>query len=127
MDRVTVANLKPALAANIDRSARLCTDESRAYTRIGKEFEGGHETVAHGKKEYARGDVHSNTIEGAFSLRKRGIYGTFHSVSRKHLPRYLAEFEFRYTTRDISDGERAARAIKAAEGKRLTYAPQVGG
>jgi len=127
MDRVTASNLAPALAANIDRSARLCTDESSAYTKVGRAFEGGHETVAHGKKEYARGDVHSNTIEGAFSLLKRGVYGTFHSISRKHLPRYLAEFEFRYNTRDISDGERAARAIKAAEGKRLTYREQLAG
>jgi ISXO2-like transposase domain/Transposase zinc-ribbon domain len=65
MERVTADNLAPALAANIDADARLCTDESSAYTKIGHAFKGGHETVAHGKKEYARGDVHSNTIEGA--------------------------------------------------------------
>jgi transposase-like protein len=127
MQRVTVENLKPALAVNIDRSARLCTDESSAYTAIGKTFAGGHETVAHGKKEYARGDAHSNTIEGAFSLLKRGVYGTFHSVSRKHLHRYLAEFEFRYNARKLSDAERVALAVKATQGKRLTYAEQIAG
>lgn len=74
-----------------------------------------------------RGDVHSNTIEGAFSLLKRGVYGTFHSVSRKHLPRYLAEFEFRYNARKVDDGERVSLAIKASEGKRLTYAEQICG
>lgn len=127
MERVTADNLAPAIAENVDLDARLCTDESSAYTKIGRKFRGGHETVAHGKREYARGDVHSNTIEGAFSLLKRGVYGTFHSVSKKHLHRYLAEFEFRYNARKISDGERAALAIKASEGKRLTYAQQVAG
>jgi len=127
MERVTADSLAPALAANIDENARLCTDESSAYTKLGRAYKGGHETVAHGKKEYARGDVHSNTIEGAFSLLKRGVYGTFHSVSKKHLHRYLAEFEFRYNARHVDDGERAAKAIKSAEGKRLTYRQQVGG
>lgn len=127
MERLTAADLKDALAENVDRSARLVTDESRAHTTVGRQFEGGHETVCHGKREYVRGDIHSNTIEGAFSLLKRGVYGTFHSISRKHLPRYLAEFEFRHNTRKTTDGDRAARAIKAAEGKRLTYAEQVAG
>ena len=71
--------------------------------------------------EYVRGDAHTNTIEGFFSLLKRGIYGTFHSVSRHHLHRYLAEFEFRYNHRDIDDGARTIAAIQGAEGKRLLY------
>lgn len=107
--------------------ARLCADESSAYTTVGRQFKGGHETVAHSRKEYARGDVHSNTIEGAFSLLKRGVYGTFHSVSRKHLHRYLAEFEFRHNARNLDDGERVSLAVKAADGKRLTYRQQVAG
>lgn len=127
MDRLSVENLKEAMLAEIDTSAHLMTDESSAYTRIGREFKGGHSTVHHSSKEYARGDAHSNTIEGVFSLLKRGVFGTFHSVSRKHLPKYLAEFEFRWNARHVSDGERAARAIKAAEGKRLTYEQQVAG
>lgn len=103
------------------------TDESSAYTKVGRSFAGGHETVSHKEKEYARGDVTTNTIEGAFSLLKRGIYGTFHSISRKHLHRYLAEFEFRYNARKITDGERVARAVRAAFGKRLTYRDQLAG
>ena len=75
----------------------------------------------HGRFEYARGNVTINTIEGFFSLLKRGIYGTFHSVSKKHLHRYCEEFAFRYNTRAPDDGERALRAIRSAEGKRLRY------
>lgn len=69
----------------------------------------------------ARGDVHSNTIEGFFSIVKRGINGIYHAVSKEHLHRYMAEFEFRYNNRDLEDGERTTAAIQAAEGKRLTY------
>lgn len=127
MERVTAKGLRDALLENVDRSARLCTDELRAYTTVGREFKGGHETVSHKAGEYARGDVTTNGIEGAFSLLKRGMYGTFHSVSKKHLPRYLAEFEFRHDTRRMDDGERVAAAIRRFEGKRLSYAEQVSG
>jgi hypothetical protein len=65
--------------------------------------------------------THSNTVESSFSLLKRGIYGTFHNVSRKHLHRYVAEFDFRWNARKVDDGERLARAIRSAEGKRLRY------
>ena len=65
--------------------------------------------------------VHTNTVEGFFSILKRGIMGVYHNVSRRHLHRYLSEFEFRYNTRQIEDGERTARAIQGAVGKRLTY------
>jgi len=126
MERVTIAGLRSAIHEHVDASSRLMTDESNAYTRIGKEFAGGHFTVGHKKGEYARGDVYSNTIEGAFSLIKRGLVGTWHSVSKKHLPRYLCEFEFRYNTRKLSDAERVDAAVKATEGKRLTYAEQIG-
>jgi transposase-like protein len=127
MERVTAEGIKEALAANVEQSARLITDESRAYTRAGREFSGGHETVAHKAKEYARGEIDSNTVEGAFSLLVRGMIGTFHSVSKKHLHRYVAEFEFRHNTRKLDDGERIVRAIQSSGGKRLTYAQQVGG
>lgn len=104
------------------------SDESPAYTAIGREFAGGHETTEHSWREYVRpGGIHSNTIEGAFALLKRGVYGTFHSVSRKHLRRYVAEFELRYNARKMDDGERVALAVKAADGKRLTYAEHVVG
>jgi hypothetical protein len=79
--------------------------------------------VAHRNGEYVRKgtDIHSNTVEGVFSLLKRGIMGTFHSVSRKHLPNYLNEFEFRYNTRKVDDGKRLFHAIRKSEGKRLKY------
>ena len=80
--------------------------------------------VDHGKDEYVRGDAHSNTVEGYFSILKRGVNGTFHHISEAHLHRYLAEFDFRYSNRmalGVDDGERAALALKGAEGKRLTY------
>ena len=75
----------------------------------------------YGIREYVRGDVTTNTVEGFFSLLKRGVYGTFHSVSKKHLHRYVAEFEFRYNGRYLDDGARTVLAIKKAEGKRLMY------
>jgi hypothetical protein len=113
-----VANLKApqlrgAIREHIARSARLVTDEYHLYTAVGREFEGGHHTVTHSAGEYARGDIHTNTIEGFFSILKRGLYGTYHAVSRAHLHRYLSEFEFRYNNRHVDDGERTVRAIRA--------------
>lgn len=118
--------LRGAIREHIAKSARLLTDEYNLYTAVGREFEGGHETVCHSAGEYSRGDVYTNTIEGVFALLKRGINGTFHSVTRKHLHRYLSEFEFRYNTRKCDDGERTRLAIRAADGKRLTYGQQTG-
>lgn len=128
MERVNMATVGAAVQEHIDASSRLMTDESSAYTKIGKQFAGGHETTNHSRREYVRfsdRSVHSNTIEGAFSLLKRGIYGTFHSVSKKHLAKYLGEFEFRYNTRYDSDVDRLEKAIRRANNKRLTYAAQV--
>lgn len=127
MDRVTAAGLTKAIAENVALSSRIITDESPAYKGVGRFYQGGHETVAHGKKEYVREgtDVHSNTVEGVFSLLKRGVMGTFHSVSKKHLPNYLNEFEFRHNTRKMNDGQRIAKAIRATDGKRLQYRESV--
>ena len=108
---------------NIDRETRLHTDESKLYTKVGREF-AAHETVNHAKKEYARDDVTTNTIEGYFSIFKRGMRGVYQHCDEKHLHRYLAEFDFRYNNRvklDINDGERAVLAVKSAAGKLLTY------
>ena len=91
--------------------------------RIGEEF-AGHESTEHGAGEYVRGDAHTNTVENYFSILKRGIYGVYHHVSFEHLPRYLAEFDFRYSNRaklGVNDGERVAYALAGARGKRLTY------
>jgi len=125
MDRITSATIGEVVAENADRSCRMITDELDVYRRVGREFAGGHEVVKHSAKEYVRQgtDIHSNTIEGVFSLIRRGVYGTFHSV--KHLPNYLNEFQFRWNTRNVDDGARVSRAIKQIDGKRLTYRESV--
>lgn len=120
---VTAETLQSAILANVDRRARIMTDEHVSYEGIGKYFEGGHDTVKHSAYEYARGDVTTNTIEGFFSILKRGLHGIYHNVSKEHLHRYLAEYEFRYNHRELDDGPRTVAAIKAAQGKRLTYKP----
>lgn len=118
---VTGKTLKAAIREDVHPSSRIITDENSAYTGIGAEFAGGHQTVCHSAREYVRGDVHSNTIEGFFSIVKRGINGIYHAVSKERLHRYMAEFEFRYNNRNLEDGQRTTAAIQAAEGKRLTY------
>lgn len=118
---VTAKTLKTAIRECVHADARIITDENPSYRGIGSEFNGGHEAVCHSIKEYVRGDIHSNTVEGFFSSVKRGLNGIYHSVSKKHLHRYMAEFEFRYNNRELADGERTTAAIKASEGKRLLY------
>ncbi|MDQ6634674.1 MAG: IS1595 family transposase [Gemmatimonadota bacterium] len=123
---VTARTLRAHVLDMVDSTARIMTDEAMGYRRLRDHF-ASHETVNHSENEFARGDVTTNTIEGFFSLLKRGVYGTFHNVSRKHLHRYLSEFEFRYNARKLSDGERTALAIRSADHKRLTHAQQVAG
>jgi transposase-like protein len=108
---------------NIARETRLNTDESRLYIRVGREF-AAHETTMHSHGEYVRGDVHTNTVEGFFSIFKRGMKGIYQHCGEAHLHRYLSEYDFRYNHRTAlgyNDLERAAFAIKNADGKRLTY------
>ena len=115
--------LRPILHAQISDKARLMTDEHGTYTKLGKDF-ASHEVVNHTAKEYARGDVTTNTVESSFALLKRGLVGTFHSVSEQHLQRYATEFDFRWNTRQklgLDDAQRAAVALKNIGGKRLTY------
>src|SRR5208337_1168491 len=97
---------------NVSADARLMTDGWPAYRKPGKEF-ASHETVDHLVNEYARGDVTTNTVEGYFAILKRGINGVYHHVGRQHLHRYLSEFDFRYNSRKIKDGDRAILAVKA--------------
>jgi len=115
------------LVERADKSCRVITDEFPAYPKAVKNFKGGHFTVNHAAGEYAKKgtDINSNTVESVFSLIKRGVMGTFHSVSRKHLPNYLGEFEFRWNTRYVDDGERVSRAIRQVQGKRLEYRESV--
>jgi transposase-like protein len=120
---VTAANLGRILRENVTPESHLMTDSAPVYvlSSIGRSF-ARHSITDHSKGEYARaGGIHSNTVESAFSLLKRGIYGTFHNVSRKHLHRYVAEFDFRWNARKMDDGARTALAIRKADGKRLRY------
>jgi len=118
---VTGKTLKGAIRRCVDPRATIVTDEMHSYKGIGDEFAGGHHTVAHSAKEYARGPINTNTAESSFALVKRGIIGTYHNVSREYLHRYLWQFDFVWNTRKMNDGERTIEAIKSAEGKRLMY------
>jgi transposase-like protein len=125
MERVTAENLMSAIMEHVQDGSTVCMDDFLAYRGIPKFY--NHKAVKHSAKEYARreGDfnVHTNTVESSFSLLKRGVIGTFHQVSKKHLPLYLVEFDHRYNHRKISDGERTMSALKLAKGKRLTLKP----
>ena len=117
--------IQSIVLANLSREARLMTDEQVMYKRIGREF-AEHGAVHHYNKEYVRGDVTTNTVEGAFSIFKRGMRGVYQHCSEKHLHRYLAEFEFRYSNREATgcnDEDRANAMLRGIVGKRLTYNP----
>lgn len=116
---VTAKTLKSAIREAVSKEAKIVTDEYKSYTGIGKEFKGGHETVNHGLGEYAKGDINTNTAESFFALLKRGVHGTFHHISKKHLSRYCNEFSFRWDNRKVTDGERTENTIKGFIGKRL--------
>lgn len=122
--KVTAKTLRPILVSHVSRKSYLMTDESAVYPTMGREF-AGHGTVNHSIEEYVRGGFwHTNTVEGYFSILKRGVMGTFHHVGQQHLKRYLAEFDFRYNERKalgVSDFERMAKSIPGIVGKRLTY------
>lgn len=112
--------IKPLVYTNIDRASSLMTDKAVFYVGPGREF-AKHGSVDHARREYARGEKHTNTVEGFFSIFKRGVIGTYHHMSEAHMARYCAEFDLRYSTRKLSDGERANVILKGMEGKRLTY------
>lgn len=120
---VTAKTLRPIIEAQLAGESIVYTDEGATSKALGRSFE-KHESVNHSIGEYVRGDVHTNTIEGYFSIMKRGITGTYHHVSQQHLKRYLAEFDFRYNERSalgVEDAERMAKSIPGIVGKRLTY------
>lgn len=115
--------LRPIMLGMIDKNARLMTDQAGVYEKVGPDF-AKHEIVNHSHKEYVRGDVTTNTVESSFALLKRGLIGTFHSVSEAHLQRYATEFDFRWNHRvklGVNDEQRTAAILKGIEGKRLTY------
>ena len=123
VDDLKAATLTPILQENIAREARVMTDEAAHYSRLEDSF-AGHGFTSHGAGEYVNKDdptIHTNTIEGYFSVFKRGMKGVYQHCGKKHLHRYVAEFNFRYNERKVTDGERAAFALAGAKGKRLTY------
>jgi transposase-like protein len=118
---VTAKTLRTVLVTNVHRDSHLMTDGARGYIGVGGEFL-SHGWTDHAGGEYVRpGNVHSNTAESYFAILKRGVFGTFHSISEAHMHRYLVEFDFRYSTRKWSDVERAEELLRGAKGKRLMY------
>jgi transposase-like protein len=123
MNTVNTKNLRDFIDFNASKDSRLHTDESHLYPAIGTEF-ASHETVNHSAKEYARGDVTTNSVEGFFGVFKRGMTGVYQHCGEQHLQRYLDEFTFRYSHRSklgVEDARRAVLAAKGGEGKRLTW------
>lgn len=115
--------LEKIIRENVHADSRIMTDSAPYYIKPLLGF-AGHETVNHLQDEYVRGDVHTNTLEGYFSLFKRGMRGVYQHCREKHLHRYLAEFDFRYNHRvalGVNDDARAVHALKGVVGKRLTY------
>jgi transposase-like protein len=116
-------NVRNALSKHLNDASRLVTDGSNSY-KFFMPSKDQHESVDHSKREWARGDVHTNTLEGFFSIFKRGLVGVYQHMDKKHLDRYLAEFDFRMNTRaklGVNDMQRAGIAVEGFAGKRLTY------
>jgi hypothetical protein len=123
VDHLTANQVRDVLVTNVDRKSQLMTDESNVCTKVGGEY-AKHFTVNHGEYEWARGTCHTNTIEGFFSIFKRGTKGVYQHCSEKHLHRYLAEFDFRYSHRvklGWTDKMPVDIIMEGIEGKRLTY------
>lgn len=122
-DQLTAGEIASIVRVNVSRDSRLMTDEARHYWAVGREFD-KHDRVLHGIGEYVRGDAYTNTVEGFFSIFKRGMRGIYQHCGEQHLHRYLAEFDFRYSNRaglGINDNARATKAVQGVVGKRLTY------
>jgi transposase-like protein len=142
VDSTSIADIAPIIRANVNRESRLMTDEAKVYPEVGTEF-ASHDAVNHSAKEYVRywnevtdktgangkpivetKTITTNTVEGFYSIFKRGMKGIYQHCQEKHLHRYLCEFDFRYSNRvrqGVDDVERTARAVQGAVGKRLTY------
>jgi transposase-like protein len=128
VDDLKIATLLPILKANIAAEATVYTDEAMQYDNLGKHF-AMHDSVNHGAEEYVRGDVTTNTVEGYFSIFKRGMKGVYQHASKKHLHRYAAEFAFRYSNRVAvgpNDTVRADLALNGIVGKRVLYRDSLG-
>jgi transposase-like protein len=123
IDSTTLNEVTKIVRENVNSKTIINTDEGRWYLQLGAHFL-SHDTVNHSRYEYARGDISTNTVEGYYSIFKRGMKGVYQHCSEKHLHRYLAEFDFRYSNRTalgVDDAARTDRAIRGISGKRLTY------
>ena len=123
VEHVTGSKIKPIIRQQVKRDTQIMTDEHGAYHDLSKEF-AAHSVVVHSKGEYVRGKAHTNTIEGYFSILKRGLTGIYQHVGSQHLKRYIGEFDFRYNNRTalgIGDVECTNKALQGISGKRLTY------
>ena len=118
VDKVTGENLSNVLHGQVHPQATLITDEHAGYIKPGRDF-AAHETVNHSRREYVRGTIHTNTGEGFFGNLKRGINGIYHHVGTHYLAQYLGEFDFRYNTRHLTDGQRTVAGLQRIEGRRL--------
>ena len=119
---MTAATLRAILVEQLEGATKLVTDDARQYWHMHRDFD--HEVVNYQAGEVCAGDAHTNTVEGYFSILKRGITGVYHHVSAQHLKRYLPEFDFRYNERsalNVTDAERAKKAVAGVVGKRMTY------
>lgn len=124
IDEANRETIIPLVLANVDRETYIMTDEAGQYKNQFRHLFLGHGRVNHTAGEWGRGPVHTNTIEGSFSIFKRGMKGIYQHCSEKHLHRYVAEFEFRYNNREangVNDTERSIETLKGIAGKRLTY------
>lgn len=128
VDDLKAATLVPILRENIAKEAVVYTDEAGQYKRLGDEF-AGHDSTRHGQGEYVRGEVHTNTVEGFYSIFKRGMKGVYQHCGKQHLHRYAAEFDFRYNNRaanGIDDTQRAETLVNAVVGRRVLYRDSLG-
>jgi len=127
VDGTSAAHLVPIIRANVAKETAIMTDEAGQYAHLGRDFV-KHEFVTHGSGEYVRGDAHTNTLEGYYSIFKRGMKGVYQHCAEKHLHRYVAEFDFRYNHRialGVNDAARNDAALRGIVGKRLTYRQSV--
>ena len=123
VDGTKAADLVPIMKANIAKETKIMTDEAGQYAHVKKDF-AEHEFVRHGAGEYVRGEAHTNSAEGFYSVFKRGMKGVYQHCSEKHLHRYVAEFDFRHNNRTklgVDDTQRTRNALRGIVGKRLTY------
>jgi transposase-like protein len=123
VETADIPTVRRIIDQHVDKASTLNTDEAAMYKPLGKEF-AEHQVVHHGREEFVRGSAYTNTLEGFFSIFKRGMTGVYQRCDEKHLHRYLAEFDFRYNARQslgVTDQQRTSRAVMGAKGKRLTY------